>query len=102
MSAGAHDDKTEWAQEIARISARIDALKDWSDQESRLLQANIDAQIVDLRRDLRKLKAEVAAAGPDAYAMQIAAQIEELNAKGDLAYQRLKEHLSSAHEPTNG
>jgi hypothetical protein len=102
MGANAHDDAADWAQEIARISARIDELKDWSEQENRLLQANIEAQLVDLRRDLRRLKAEVAAAGPDAYALKIAAQIAELNVKGDLAYKQLQDNLSNASESAGG
>jgi hypothetical protein len=93
MNTGAHDDARDWAQEIARIAAHIEELKVWCDKECRLLRANVNTQIADLQADVRRLKADVAAAGPDAYALKISAQIEELTLKGDTAYKWLHAYL---------
>jgi hypothetical protein len=92
MSAGADGETRNWAHEIAAIAARIDELKAWCDKECGQLKTSMNAQIAELRADLRNLKAEVAAS-PDAYSLKVAAQIGELKAKGDLAYQRLQEQL---------
>jgi hypothetical protein len=92
MSAGANGETRNWAIEIAAIAARIDELKAWSDREHGQLKASMNAQIAELRADLRNLKAEVAAS-PDAYSLTVAAQIDELKAKGDLAYQQLQAQL---------
>lgn len=97
MSNASHSDVTDWSQEIARIAARIDQLKGWFERECRLLQANLDLQIAEVRNDLKRLQAEVTAARPDPYAMRVAAQIEELKAKGDAAYEQLQAQLV-AHE----
>lgn len=99
MSTETHSDATEWSREIARIAAHIEELKIWFDAECRLLQANLDAQIAEVRNDLKRLKAEVAASQPGPYALRVAAQIEDLKAKGDAAYERLQAQLA-AHEDT--
>jgi hypothetical protein len=101
MSAGADGETRNWAQEIAAIAARIDVLKAWCDSECRLLQTNVNAQIAELRTDLRDLKAEVAA-NPDAFSLKVAAQIGELKAKGDLAYQQLQEQLAREDSQIEG
>jgi hypothetical protein len=82
-------DAAAWSQEIARITARIDQLKSWFERECQLLQTNLDIQIAEVRNDLTRLQAEVAAAQPGAYALKVAVQIEELKAKGDAAYEQL-------------
>jgi hypothetical protein len=87
---GAQHDAESWSVELARIAAQLDELKARSDEEYRVLQADLDGQIKELQAALRALEVEVAAMRPDAYARRVAAQIEELKAKGDAAYDRLQ------------
>jgi hypothetical protein len=95
MNTDTQGDAAAWSQEIARITARIDHLKGWFERECQLLQANLDVQIAEVRNDLKRLQAEVTAAQPGAYALRVAAQIEELKAKGDAAYEQLQAQFAT-------
>lgn len=93
--------RAQWRMAIARIAAQIEDLKARIDTESRMLYANLSAEIAALQSDLRDLEAEVEAAIPDAYAKQIAAQIDELRAKGDAAYDLLQAGRTAQLDPTD-
>jgi ribosome-associated translation inhibitor RaiA len=95
MSTQTVDDGTNWSAEIARIDARIEALKAWIEQVCLLQRANVDAQIAAVRADLKRLKSEVAALYPGPYAVRVAAQIQDMKAKGDAAYERLQAQLAA-------
>ncbi len=82
--------QAEWRDEIAQITALIDDLRARIDAELQLLRSHMDADVASLQSRLRKLTAEVEAMAPTAYARQIGAQIEELRAKSDAAYQLLQ------------
>ena len=86
----AQSEAESWRAELARIATQLDELKARSDEEYRALYSVLDAQLADLRAALRKLEADVAALRPSAYARRVEAQIEELRAKGDAAYDRLQ------------
>ena len=94
--------RAHWCQAIGRIAAQIDDLKTRIDSESRTLYTKLSAEIAALQAELRSLEAEVAAAGPDSYARQVAAQIEELRAKGDAAYyDLLRTGVATQLDPTD-
>lgn len=93
--------RTRWRETIARIADQIDDLKARIESESRLLHTKLSAEIAMLQADLRTVEAEVAAAGPDSYARQITAHIEELRAKGDAAYDLLQANMATQLDPTD-
>ncbi len=89
MSTHEEQLRTRWHADITRIAAQINDLRAKVDTESRMLYTNLSAEIAALQVELKRLEAEVDAVSPDAYARQIAAQIEELRVKGDAAYDML-------------
>ena len=93
-----HEDqqRAQWRADLARIAAQIEDLRARIDTESQVLRATLLEEIAALQSDLRKLEAAVDASAPDAYARQIAAQIEDLRAKGDAAYAQLHLDLTDA------
>jgi uncharacterized coiled-coil DUF342 family protein len=93
-----HEDqqRAQWHADLARIAAQIEDLRTKVDTESQMLRDTLNEEIATLQSDLRKLEAAVDAVGPDAYARQIAAQIEDLRAKGDAAYAQLHLDLTEA------
>lgn len=93
--------RVQWRQAIGQIAAQIDELKASIDSESRTLYTKLSAEIATLQAELRGLEAEVAAAGPESYARQVAAQIEELRAKGDAAYDLLRTGMATQLDPTD-
>lgn len=101
MSINEEEPQAQWRAAIARIAAQIDDLKVRIDSESRTLHTSLSAEIAALRSELRKLEAEVDAAVPDSYAQQIAAQIDDLRAKGDAAYSLLQAGEASRLDPTD-
>lgn len=101
MGINEEQQRAQWRADLARIAARIDDLKARIDTESRTLHANLSAEITALQSDLANLEAEVAAAGPDAHARQIATQIEELRAKGDAAYDMVQAGIATQLDPTD-
>jgi predicted nucleic acid-binding Zn-ribbon protein len=92
---------TQWHADLARIAAQIDDLRGRVAAESQMLYTNLSAEIAALQAELKKLEAEVNAASPDAYAKQIAAQIDELRAKGDAAYNLLHRGLAAQLDLTD-
>lgn len=76
--------------DVARISAQIDSLRLRIDSESRMLYTRLSAEVAVLQSDLRDLQAAVSTNSADMYARHIAAQIEELRARGDAAYNLLQ------------
>jgi len=95
MSTDRESNTASWSLRIATLEARIEEIQAHCDTESLLLHSRLSAQITELHDELRKLAAEVAAATPDAYVRSISAQIEELRAKGDAAYELLHATLTS-------
>lgn len=87
---GAQDGGEPWRAELARIAAQLDDLRARSDEEYRMLHADLNAQIAEIRVALHQMQADVTSLRPDAYAQRVAAQIAELKAKGDAAYERLQ------------
>lgn len=96
MSTSPESASAHWKITVAVIEARIEDLKARSDTEYQALHRRLDAQIAELQRELKKLAAEVAMAGPDAYMQSITAQLDALNAKGDAAYELLQSRLASS------
>lgn len=88
--------RAQWHADLDRIAAQIEGLRTKIDTESQRLRAIMFEEISTLKSDLRKLEAAVDAAGPDDYARQIAAKIEDLRAKGDAAYAQLHLDLTDA------
>lgn len=91
--------RARWRADLARIAAQLDDLKARIDAESRMLHASLSAQVAELQADLEKLEAEVDAAGADTHVRQIAVQIAELSAKGDVAYQLLQAEVAAHLDP---
>lgn len=87
----------QWRLTLTVIEARIVDLKTQSDAEYRALHSRLDAQIAELRRDLKALADEVARTGPDAYIESVTMQLDELKAKGDAAYELLQSMLAPKH-----
>lgn len=101
MSINQEQLQGEWRADLARIAAQIDNLKTRIDNESRLLYASLSAEVAALQSDLEELEAAVDTAGADTHARQIAAQIEELSAKGDAAYKLLQAEVAGQLNPTD-
>ena len=101
----AQSEAESWRAELARISRQLDELKARSDEEYRTLHSVLDSRLAELQAALRKLEAEVASLRPSAYARRVEAQIEELKAKGDAAYERLEANkagtVNQASPPPN-
>ena len=95
MSSDKLSTERQWRLAIAMLEARVEELKVRSEAEYRFLHSRLDEQIAELQAELKKLAAEVAAAGPDAYVQSISAQLEELKAKGDAAYDLLRATLAA-------
>lgn len=96
MSTNPESTSAQWKLTLAVIEARIEDLKERSDSEYRALHNRLDVQIRSLQRELNKLAAEVAAAGPDAYIQSISAQLSELKARGDAAFKLLEATTSKS------
>ena len=95
MSSDKQYTEREWRRTIATLETRVEKLQVRSDAEFRRLHSRLDAQVDELRGELRKLAAAVEAGNPDAYTQRIAAQLDELRAKGDAAYHLLQATLKS-------
>lgn len=93
----------EWRRTIAALDARVEELRVRCDAEYRRLHTQLDAQVAELQGELRKLAAAVEVDVPDAHAQRIAAQLDELRAKSDAAYDLLQVTLKSTghNEPPN-
>lgn len=89
-----------WRADLARIAAQIDDLRGRIDAESRQLEANLSARVNALQADLERLESEVDADDANAHVRQIAVQIAELSAKGEVAYQLLQTELAGSLGPT--
>jgi hypothetical protein len=100
VNMGTQDKSEPWRVELARIANQLDDLKARSDEEYRVLHGILDAQIAELQASLRKLEDEVVSMRPEAYARRIAAQIEDLKAKGDAAYDRLQASVPGPSDQT--
>lgn len=101
MSTNVEQLRLQWRVELTRLAERVDDLQARIDAESRMLYTSLSAEIATLQSDLRILESEVHAAGPDIYGRQIAAQIEELHAKGDAAYNLLQAGRAAQLDPTD-
>lgn len=101
MSSSVQYDDPEWERTIAMIEARIEDIKSRCNSEYRALHTTFQAQIAELQVAVRKLAREVALSGPDAYVRGVAAQIDELKAKGDAAYELLHTTLPGRERSTD-
>lgn len=90
MDINDEQQRKQWRDAIARISAQIDSLSARIDSESQLLYTKLSAEVATLQSDLRTLEITVLTNSSDVYARQIAQRIEELRAKGDAAYSLLQ------------
>ena len=95
MSSNKWNDELEWRRAIAALETRVEELKARSDAEYRHLHSRLDTRVAELQGELRKLAAAVEADVPDAHAQRIAAQLDELRAKSDAAYDLLQVTLKS-------
>ncbi len=93
--------REQWRGVIARISAQIDDFKARIDSESQQLYTKLSAEIAGLQSDLQNLEARMLAIGQDAYARQIAREIEGLRARGDAAYDLLQAWIETELDPTD-
>lgn len=93
--------RAQWRADLSRIEAQIEDLKARIDAQSQKLRASMSAEIAALHSELARLESEVEAAGADERARQFAAQIEELRAKGDAAYQLLQSEMGTPFDPTD-
>lgn len=93
--------RAQWRADLSRIEAQIEDLRARIDAQSQKLRASLSAEVTALHSDLARLESEVEAAGADEQARQIAAQIEELRAKGDAAYQLLQSEIGTQLDPTD-
>lgn len=91
--------REQWRKVIARMATEIDDFKTRIDSESQLLYAKLSAELAILQSDLRNLEARMHAVDLDAYARQIATQIEGLRAKGDAAYDLLQAWIATELAP---
>jgi hypothetical protein len=94
MSSGKQHAEREWRRTIAGLEARVEELKVRCDAEYRRLHDRLDTQVAELRGELRKLE-EVEVSDSDANAQRVAAQLDELRAKGDAAYDLLRAKLKA-------
>jgi len=95
MSSTNQHYEREWRRTIAALEARVEELKVRCDADYRRLHTQLDVQVAELQGELRKLAAAVEADVPDAHAQRIAAQLDELQAKSDAAYDLLQVTLKS-------
>lgn len=93
--------RAQWRADLSRIEAQIEDLRARIDAQSQKLRASLSAEVTALRSDLARLESEVEAVGADEQTRQIAAQIEELRAKGDAAYQLLQSEIGTQLDPTD-
>jgi|SwirhisoilCB2_FD_contig_91_72176_length_1993_multi_3_in_0_out_0_4 hypothetical protein len=93
--------RAQWRADLSRIEAQIEDLRIRIDAQSQKLRASLSAEVAALRSDLARLESAVEAAGADEQARQIAAQIEDLRAKGDAAYQLLQSEMGTQLDPTD-
>lgn len=91
--------REQWRGVIKRIAEQIDDFRTRIESESQLLYMKLSAEIAVLQSDLQNLEAKALAVSPDAYARQIATQIEDLRAKGDAAYDLLQRWIVSELDP---
>ena len=89
------DDMSSWQQQVAHVSAQIDGLRAWFEREQRALSSGVSARLGQLAAETHKLEIEPASSGTALHASKLAAQIEALKARGDLAYDHL---LAASHE----
>lgn len=97
---GNEEEREQWHEVITRLGAQIDDFKTRVDNESQQLYTKLSAEIALLQAHLRNLEARVQAVDLDAYARQIATQIEALRAQGDAAYNLLQSWMVTRLDPT--
>jgi Skp family chaperone for outer membrane proteins len=95
MDINDEQQRKQWHDAIARLTAQIDSLRTRIDSESRMLYAKLSAEVAELQSDLRTLEITVLTTSSDVYTRQIAKQIEELRAKGDAAYNLLQASVAT-------
>lgn len=83
------DDLSSWKQQLAHVSAQIEGLRAWFEREQRALSSGVSAQLGQLATEIHRLETEPVSSGTAQHASELAAQIEALKAKGDLAYDLL-------------
>jgi capsule polysaccharide export protein KpsE/RkpR len=83
------DDMSSWKQQVAHVSAQIEGLRAWFEREQRALSSGVSARLGQLAAEIHKLETEQASSGTALHASKLAAQIEALKARGDLAYDLL-------------
>jgi hypothetical protein len=83
------DDMSSWKQQLAHVSAQIEGLRAWFEREQRALSSGVSARLGQLAAEIHKLETEPASSGTALHASRLAAQIEALKARGDLAYDLL-------------
>lgn len=101
MDINDEQQRKQWREAIARISAQIDSLSAQIDSESRLLYTKLSAEVAAIQADLRTLEIIALTNSSDDYARRIAKRIEELRAKGDAAY-TLLQASAGTHIDTTG
>jgi capsule polysaccharide export protein KpsE/RkpR len=83
------DDMSSWKQQVAHVSAQIEGLRSWFEREQRALSSGVTARLGQLAAEIHTLEIEPASSGSALHASKLAAQIEALKARGDLAYNLL-------------
>jgi hypothetical protein len=83
------DDLSSWKQQLTYVSGQVEGLRAWFEREQRALSSGVSARLGQLAADIHKLETEPASSGTAQHASKLAAQIEALKARGDLAYNLL-------------
>jgi hypothetical protein len=99
MSTSDEQLQEHWHTAIAEIAARLDDFKARIEYESQMLYSVLSAEITTLQEDLKDLELNILAAGPTAYARQIAMDIEALRVRGDAVYRLLQTGLPAELDP---
>ena len=92
-------DLNSWKQHIRAILVQIEGLQAWFEREQHTLSTGICAQLGQIEAELHQLEVEAAPTGSIQHASRMAAQIEALKARGDLAYNLLLAASSRLNQP---
>ncbi|MGO8946128.1 MAG: hypothetical protein ACLQUY_00400 [Ktedonobacterales bacterium] len=83
------EDLNSWKQHIGEILAQVEGLKTWFEREQRTLTAAMCAQLSQIEAEIQELQVDATPNGSTQHASRMAAHIEALKARGDLAYDLL-------------
>jgi predicted nucleic acid-binding Zn-ribbon protein len=89
-----------WEERIAHIAAEIEELKARVRTECLLAHARLDERVSAVETELRSLREQVASIESGGYARWMEAQLADLKAQGDAAYDLLQATVLPRTDPT--